>query len=123
METTIKNLLLAAAGGAFGSMGRYALTLLAVQLQIHTEWATFAANVCGSFLIGLAVPGAGDARTLFYTVGVCGGFTTLSTFSSQSLRLLHEGQYFWALLYMSGTVILSLAMVALGCWCRQRIQG
>lgn len=119
----IRNLLLVAAGGALGSMGRYGLSLLAAQLQIHAEWATFAANLAGSFLIGLSMPGGGGSAAIFYTVGLCGGFTTLSTFSSQSLRLLHDGQYLWALLYMTGTVVLSLAMTALGCWCRQRISG
>ncbi|MCH5173476.1 MAG: fluoride efflux transporter CrcB [Bacteroidales bacterium] len=117
----VKELMLIAAGGALGSIGRYSLSLLASQLLIGAEWATLAANVAGSFLIGLAMPGASSQAALFYTVGLCGGFTTFSTFSSQSLHLLHDGRYLAAVLYMSGTMVLSLAMVALGWYCRQRI--
>lgn len=106
-----------------GSLGRYALTLLASLLTIRAEWATLAANVCGSFLIGLVLPSAKEEFFLFCTVGVCGGFTTFSTFSSQSLQLLRDGQYGWGFLYMLGTVALSLAMVGLGWYCRQRIWG
>lgn len=119
----IKNMLMIAAGGALGSMGRYGLSLLASHLLIRPEWATLTANACGSFLIGLFLPCVNSEWFLFYTVGLCGGFTTFSTFSSQSLRLLHDGQYFWGLLYMAGSVVLSLGMVAFGWYCRQRIGG
>lgn len=123
MVAMIKNILLVAAGGALGSAGRYGLTLLASQLQLRAEWATFAANVLGSLLIGLFLCGPKSEYFLFYTVGICGGFTTFSTFSAQSLRLLHDGQYAWALLYIVGNIAVSLAMVALGWYCRQKIWG
>lgn len=119
----LKNLLLIAAGGALGSLGRYSLTLLAAQLSVAGEWATVAANILGSFLIGLALPGAASPDALFYSVGLCGGFTTFSTFSLQAVRLLRDGQYLPALLYIFGTLAVSLAMVAFGCWCRQKIWG
>ena len=119
----IKNMIIIAAGGALGSMARYALTLLSSQLLIRAEWATLAANVCGSFLIGLILPNAKSEYFLFCTVGVCGGFTTFSTFSSQAMHMLHNGQYAMGLLYITGTTFLSLAMVALGWYCRQKIYG
>ena len=117
----IKNLLMIAAGGALGSMGRYGLSLLASQLLIRAEWATLSANALGSFLIGLFMACAKNEWLLFCTVGLCGGFTTFSTFSSQSLRLLHDGHYLWGVLYMTGSVALSLGMVALGLWCGHKI--
>ena len=119
----IKDLILTAAGGALGSIGRYAMTLLASQMLVRTEWATFAVNVLGSFLIGLILPDAKSGYMLFFSVGVCGGFTTFSTFSAQSMRLLHDGQYLTGLAYILGTVLVSLAMVALGWYCRQKIWG
>ena len=117
----LKNFLFIAAGGALGSMCRYALTLLATHLLVRAEWATFAANVCGSFLIGLALSCAKSEYFLFYTVGVCGGFTTFSTFSSQAMRLLHDGEYAGAALYIFGSTAISIGMVALGWYCRQKI--
>lgn len=119
----IKNMMIIAAGGALGSLARYALTLLSSQLLIRAEWATFAANICGAFLIGLITPDAASEYFLFFAVGICGGFTTFSTFSSQAAQMLHQGQYVMALLYMAGTTVLSLAMVALGWYCRHKIWG
>ena len=121
--TMLKNFLVIALGGALGSMGRYALTVLGSHLAVRGEWTTLAANLCGSFLIGLAMPGARSEFYLFFTVGVCGGFTTYSTFSSQAMRLLHDGQYGTGLLYVLATTVLSLFMVWCGWYCRQRIWG
>lgn len=121
--TIIRQLLMVALGGALGSVARYGLTLLASALAVRPEWGTLAANVCGSFLIGLACPGWRSEYQLFLTVGLCGGFTTFSTFSSQALRLLQAGQWLGGGLYLLGSVALSLAMVALGWYCRQRIWG
>lgn len=117
----LKNLLLIAAGGALGSIGRYGLTLLASHLLIRAEWGTFAANALGSLLIGLLMSSTKNEYQLFAAVGLCGGFTTFSTFSSQSLQLLHSGQYAQALLYTLGSVSTSIGMVALGWYCQQRI--
>lgn len=119
----VKNFLLIAAGGALGSMARYGFTLLASHLLVRGEWATFAANACGSFLIGLFLHFAGSEYLLFWTVGICGGFTTFSTFSSQTLQLMHEGQYLWGVMYMLGTMAVSLSMVALGWYCQQKLFG
>lgn len=119
----IKAFIWVAAGGALGSMGRYALTVLASLLFIRPEWATFVANVCGSFLIGLALPSARSECQLFYTVGLCGGFTTFSTFSSQSMRLFQDGQYLLGLTYILATTVVSLTMVALGWYCHQKLWG
>lgn len=119
----IRNIIWVAIGGALGSIGRYALTVLASQLAVRPEWATIVANILGSFLIGLTLPLARSEYQLFYTVGLCGGFTTFSTFSAQAMRMLHDGQYALGLLYMLATTSLSLAMVSLGWYCRQRLWG
>lgn len=118
---TLRNILFVALGGALGSTFRYCLTLLSSWLSVGGEWATLAANLLGSFLIGLAAPNSTSPYLLFFTVGVCGGFTTFSTFSLQTIKMFQNGQYGVGLLYMAGTLILSLSMVVCGIWCRQKI--
>ncbi len=110
----LKNFIFVGLGGAVGSMLRYAVTLLATAMQISTNWATVAVNVVGSFLIGLFLSMCGTGSwMLLLTVGLCGGFTTFSTFSSQSLTLLQNGQYGAGLAYVFGTLVLCLLFV----WC------
>ncbi len=111
----IRNFILVALGGAMGSMIRYGISLLAALLAWSPLWGTLTANVAGSFLIGLCMGAChNSAWQLMLTVGVCGGFTTFSTFSSQSMGLLQEGRYGVALLYMVGSVTVCLAAVMLG---------
>lgn len=100
------NFLIVGAGGAVGAMLRYGLTLL---LAGQPLIATLTANVVGSFLIGLAMGAAEGRLLLFLTVGLCGGFTTFSTFSSQTLNLIQYGNYTAAFGYAVASVILCLA--------------
>ena len=77
-------------------------------------WATLAINIGGSFLIGLLAARLGPqsaARALLMT-GFCGGFTTFSTFSLETLNLIHGGQWSRAILYM----LLSVAACVIGAW-------
>lgn len=103
------NLLVVAAGGALGAVGRYMLTLLTAAWGLHPVAGTLAANVAGSLLIGLVAGSAEGRWTLFLAVGLCGGFTTFSTFSVQVLDLLQSGNYLAAALYASGSVGLCVA--------------
>ncbi|MCH5182332.1 MAG: CrcB family protein [Prevotellaceae bacterium] len=103
------NLLIVAAGGALGAAGRYLLTLLTAAAGLHPVAGTLAANVAGSLAIGFASGSADGRRALFLSVGVCGGFTTFSTFSAQTLSLLQEGRLVAAALYAFGSVALCVA--------------
>lgn len=112
----LKNFLIVGLGGGIGSMMRYACTLLAQATHISSNWATLFVNAVGSFLIGFCMAYCDKASLLlFFTVGMCGGFTTFSTFSSQSLNLLQTGRYGAGLAYIFGTIILCLLFVWLGC--------
>ncbi len=92
------SLLLVALGAAVGAPARY-LTDRAVQVRHDTvfPWGTFVVNVVGSFVLGLVVGataggGVVDERVgLLVGTGFCGGFSTYSTFSYETLRLVEEG--------------------------------
>lgn len=111
----IRNFLAVGAGGAIGAMLRYGLTVLGMYLHWPANLSTFVVNALGSFVMGLLVGGCEQGTwMLMATVGVCGGFTTFSTFSMQSVRLLQDGKWAEALLYIPGTLILCILMAWLG---------
>ena len=111
----MKEYLLVALGGALGSMLRYTISALALMLNATSLAATFVANVCGAFLIGLIMSTVTNSSlVLFGTVGVCGGFTTFSTFSVQTLQLFQSGQYGLALGYALASVVSCMIFVYLG---------
>ena len=106
------NWMLVAAGGALGSVARYALARL--WPAVPGEWpvATMSANLVGSFAIGLAAVliaarGAGEeeALRLFFMTGVLGGFTTYSAFALETVSIAHGGSATRALAYLIATVV------------------
>ena len=111
-----------ALAGIVGTLARY---FLGGWVQQRSGLATFpvgtlAINLIGSLIIGLVIRLAtgstlisSDARAAL-TIGFCGAFTTMSTFSYESMKLLADGEYWYAGLYMGGTVIGCLAAVIAG---------
>ena len=112
-----------AIGGALGSVGRFWLNGVVSRSFGETfPWGTMVINVTGSFVIGvaaaLAMPeGRLDTPsrafvTQFLMIGICGGYTTFSSFSLQTLNLLRDREW----LYAGGNIVLSvlLCMVAAG---------
>ena len=101
------------AGSALGGLARYWLAILAgAWLGPAFPWGTLLINVGGSFVIGCAAA-ATEARThpefrAFVMVGLCGGFTTFSSFSLQTLELLQSGRPLPALAYVAASVLLCL---------------
>lgn len=111
----IRNFILVGMGGATGAILRYIITLLFTALQWSTTLGTFLTNIVGSFVIGwITACCQSNTWLLFLTIGVCGGFTTYSTFSMQSLTLLQQGRYGTAICYILGTVILCIGFAATG---------
>lgn len=112
-----------AVGGALGSVARFACSNLAVAwFGPSFPWGTLFINVLGSFVIGFFATLTGpDGRLLvggdirqFVMVGLCGGYTTFSSFSLQTLTLVQEGEGVRAGLNVVGSVVLCLVSVWLG---------
>jgi CrcB protein len=112
-----------AVGSALGGMGRYLFSGLAARLIGETfPWGTLIVNVVGSFIIGFfaALTGpdgrlfVGSAARQFVLVGFCGGYTTFSSFSLQTLNLMQDGEWTYAGLNIAVSVILCLASVWAG---------
>lgn len=119
----LNNFLLVGAGGAVGAMLRYGMTLLCVMMQWSQNLGTFLVNVIGSFAIGILVSVVDQSSWLLMaTVGICGGFTTFSTFSLQTVQLLQQGKYGMAAVYIVATAVLCVAFAALGCYVGQKLK-
>ena len=108
-------LLAVAAGGALGSVARYLVGIGAGKwLGAGFPWGTLIVNVSGSFLIGVLAEAfalkwdAGLAARAFLIVGICGGFTTFSTFSLDFVVLVGRNAMLPALLYALASVGLSI---------------
>jgi len=118
--------LLIALGGALGSVARFALNgVISSHVGETFPWGTLVINVTGSFAIGffatLTGPegrafAGGDTRAFFMT-GICGGYTTFSSFSLQALNLARDGEWLRAGGYTAGSVVACLAAVWIGHIC------
>lgn len=114
-------------GGFIGSVARYLIGLLAVETASGFPVKTFAINLIGSFVLGIVSetalrdPAFSRALVLFLQIGLCGGFTTFSTFSSEALKLLTSGRQGTALIYMVASMVLGVAAVYAG-WLVARLR-
>ena len=112
-----------ALGSAIGGMARYWCSGASALLLGETfPWGTLIVNVVGSLIIGFVATLTGpDGRIFvsttarqFMMVGLCGGYTTFSSFSLQTLNLMNDGQWLYATLNIGASVILCLVAVWLG---------
>lgn len=112
------SLILVALGGALGAVCRYGLSLLPFSSDFSLS--TFVTNVLGAFVMGLVI-GLSEERKLlspdlilFWKVGFCGGFTTFSSFSLETVRLVDQQAYGLALVYSVSSVLFCLIALILG---------
>ncbi|MGM1059316.1 fluoride efflux transporter CrcB [Saccharothrix sp. Mg75] len=102
--------LLVFAGAATGAVLRYLTTRL---LRGDFPWAVLAVNVVGSFALG-CVAGSSPALTALVGTGLCGGLTTYSTFSQDTVTLVEQGRYPKALANAAANLVAGVAAAALG---------
>ena len=115
--------LFVALGGAIGAMGRYGISLIPVKSTF--PFLTLVTNLLGAILIGFVVGFAtgrediSENTVLFWKTGVCGGFTTFSTFSLEAYGLLENKSYVLAAVY----ILTSVAFCILGIVCGKKLAG
>lgn len=117
----MKNCLLVMLGGALGALLRYGVSRLCAGVTLLAmPVGTFLVNITGCFLLGL-LTGAAEQHTslpqgllLMLTVGLCGAFTTFSTFSAEGIRLMESGHILPALLYTTASIVLGFLLFYLG---------
>jgi len=109
-------------GSALGGVLRYALSRVTIPISHGVPWGTVIINVLGSFVIGYfgtltlqsgRYPASDNVR-LFVMVGICGGFTTFSSFSLQTFDLMRSGAWGKALANVVVSVVLCIAAVGAG---------
>lgn len=118
-----------ALGGALGSIARYWLSLFMAPISKELPWGTITINIIGSFVIAFfgmltfshTKLSVSENIRLFVMVGVCGGFTTFSSFSLQSFELLKKGDIGAAFLNIVISVLSCLAAVALGFYLAEKL--
>jgi CrcB protein len=109
-------------GGAIGTFARYAISIAALPISRELPWGTIIINVTGCAIIGFfgtltlahgRHPVSENVRLLVMT-GMCGGFTTFSTFSLQTLDLMRSGSFAKALANIVLSVVLCVVSVSIG---------
>lgn len=117
----LKSILIVGFGGFIGTVARF-LTARYFQENIASvfPWSTFTVNIIGSLLIGIffGISEKGDFMSpdvrLFLTVGICGGFTTFSSFTNDALLLLKQDEWLRFAFYTSMSFFLGLLAVYIG---------
>lgn len=114
----MKDILLVGLGGMAGSVLRFLLSSVWLHGNAAAQGfpvATLAVNAVGSLLIGAtASAGVAGGGYLFAATGFCGGFTTFSAFSLETITLLRTGHYGTAVLYASASLAVCLAAAGIG---------
>lgn len=121
MLKIVPSILLVAAGSALGGVLRYLVSLMSPScLSGSFPTSTLLVNLLGCLLVGMLwgllsrLGLAESGWSLLLLTGVAGGFTTFSTFARESLMMLEAGSIGWLLLYVVTSVVLGIALVALG---------
>ena len=118
---SLSTCLLIMLGGALGTLLRYLISALTTTAPHDLPWATIIINISGSFVIGFfgtltlahgKFPVSENLR-LLVMVGICGGFTTFSSFSLQTFDLMRSGHIVRAAVNVIGSVVLCICAVAL----------
>ena len=120
LPDTIRNIIAVGAGSFIGGIARYLVSLAMKGISKGFPWATLLVYLLGCLILGLLwgflSRNASESTSwgLFLTVGLCGGFTTFSTFSKEALTMLHTGQIWGFASYIALSILAGIALVAIG---------
>ncbi|MED9996409.1 MAG: fluoride efflux transporter CrcB [Paludibacteraceae bacterium] len=121
----LKSLLIVGAGSFVGGALRYLISAYMKNIYGQGQgfpWGTLAVNLLGCFAFGILFAAfskhsaTDNTWYLLLTTGVCGGFTTFSTFASESVQMLQQGNTFGFVGYVAASIILGFLLIALGYW-------
>lgn len=117
----MKSLLIVGIGSFVGGSLRYGISMLMkTSCSTSFPWGTLTVNLLGCFLIGIIYAlfsrfgSTSQTACLLLTTGLCGGFTTFSTFANESLQMLQHGNYAAFFCYIAVSVIVGISLTALG---------
>jgi CrcB protein len=124
----LKAFTLVGLGGAIGSIGRYLAAQYIQSRFVSSEfpYGTLIVNITGCFLIGVIFGLTAKADILaewrlFLVTGICGGYTTFSAFSYESITLLKSGNFVHFAMYIAASVILGLLATLVPVWLLQKV--
>jgi CrcB protein len=134
MSELTKQYLWVALGSAIGGVGRFWISGLIIDRMGRViDWNILIINITGSFVIGVLgawtspsgrlTPEISKFGTTFLMIGICGGYTTFSSFSLGTLKLARDGEWLYAGGYVAGSVIFCLLAVWVGWWLGQKIMS
>lgn len=116
----IKNILIVGAGSFLGGSARYLVSFLLKGYNTSFPWATLIVNLLGCFAIGLLcgyllkTNSGQNFISTFLIYGICGGFTTFSTFSKETFLMIQYSNYLNAIIYVAISLFVGLFLTALG---------
>ena len=119
----LKSLLIVGTGSFIGGAMRYLLSTYIKNMYGQTfPWGTLVVNLLGCFVFGIIFAlfskhnSTYNTFCLLLTTGICGGFTTFSTFANESVQMIQNGNIGEFIGYMATSVIVGIALIALGYW-------
>jgi CrcB protein len=119
----LKSMFIVGAGSFVGGVLRFCLSQCMKNLmETGFPWGTLAVNLMGCLIFGIIYglfsrfSSPASSWCLLLTTGICGGFTTFSTFAYESQQMLQNGNLLGLISYISASILLGLALVGLGVW-------
>ena len=113
----LKEIIAVFIGGGLGSVLRFLVNKIQIVSENNFPYSTFISNFLGCFILGLVLgyfiknENPNSILFVFLTVGLCGGFTTFSSFSNESLQLIQNGEILTFLAYLLGSLVVGILSV------------
>ena len=113
----LKEIIAVFIGGGLGSVLRFLVNKIQIVSENNFPYSTFISNFLGCFILGLVLgyfiknENPNSILFVFLTVGLCGGFTTFSSFSNESLQLIQNGEILTFLTYLLGSLVVGILSV------------